>query len=205
MIRIVKASLLKRNIQKQMSKIFVDCYYNYFKRFCTDKEKLYKIFKNSFNLNMFYCVLLDDMLIGFSSISDGFVSPIKLNRFKMYYYLGLSLGKRMYKYLKTIFIDRDYAFEIDSECAMLEFISIKEDYRNKKIGYTLVNHVMCDNEYKRYLAKVGDNNISARKILNNIGFELFDEESATGLEKEELGISNYLYMICDNPKFRVRG
>ena len=205
MIRILKAQLLGKDKRKQMGKLFVDSYYAYFKHFCTDRKKLYKAFSNSFLFENFYCVLLDNEVVGIGAIGNGLISSIKISKFKLILCLGVSLGKRMYKYLKTIFVDRDYAFEIDSECGMIEFVSIKEEYRNKNIGYTLVNHIMCDNDYKRYLAKVGDNNSSARKIFDNIGFEIFDEESATGLEKNELDINSYLYMICDNPKFRVRG
>lgn len=202
MIRIQKANLLGKNKRKQMIKLFVDSYYHYFSFYCSDKNKLYKAFHNCFCFEKFYCALLDNEVIGIGACSDGFCSSIKLNKFRMYCSLGVSLGKSMYKYLRMIFIDKDYAFEIDNECGMLEFITVNEVYRDKKIGYTLTNHIMCDNDYKRYLAKIADNNSSARKILDNIGFEIFDEESATGLEKKNLNINNYLYMICDNPRLR---
>ena len=94
--------------------------------------------------------------------------------------------------------ERDYAFEVDEECGMIEFVAVKEEYRNKKIGFTLINHMMCDNKYKRYLAKVGDNNYSARKVLENINFEEFDVEQSKIKEKEDVGVENYLYMICAN-------
>ena len=58
--------------------------------------------------------------------------------------------------------------------------------------------------HKRYLAKVGDTNSSARKMLDNIGLEIFDEEAATGKEKEDVGVNKYLYMICENPKLCIK-
>ena len=199
MIKIVRANRLNKNIKVNLSKLFVDSFYSYF-AFINNKEKLYKAFKHIFNLNNFYVVLLDDEVIGMGACCDG-ESSIKFNKSILCLNLGIKDGKRIYDYLKVIFEERDYAFEMDKECGMIEFIAIEEMYRNKKIGYTLVNHMMCDNEYVRYLAKIGDNNHSARKVFENIGCEVFDEESATSKEKEEIGIDNYLYMICENPKF----
>ena len=204
MIRIIKANLLKKKQRKEMIKVFVDSYFNYFEFFCNNRSKLYKVFNNCFCLDKFYCALLDNEVISLGACGNGLVSSIKVKKFNMYCYLGLSIGKRLYKFLKTIFIDRDYAFEIDNECGMIEFVAVKEEYRNKKIGYTLINHIMRDNDYKRYLTKIGDNNVIARKTFDTIGFEVFDEESATGIEKKELGINHYLYMISYNPKFIVR-
>ena len=198
MIKIVRANRLNKNIKVNLSKLFVDSFYSYF-AFINNKEKLYKAFKHIFDLNNFYVVLLDDEVIGMGACCDG-ESSIKFNKSILCLSLGIKDGKRIYDYLKVIFEDRDYSFDIDKECGMIEFVAVKEMYRNKKIGYTLINHMMCDNGYKRYLAKVGDNNHSARKVLENIGCEVFDEESATGKEKEEIGINNYLYMICENPR-----
>lgn len=199
MIKIIKANKLDKNIKEVLSKLFVDSFYGYF-AFISNKEKLYKAFKHIFDLNKFYVVLLGEEVIGMGACCDG-VSSIKFNKSILCMNLGLNKGKRIYDYLKVIFEERDYSFEMDKECGMIEFVAVNEMYRNKKIGYTLINHMMCDNDYKRYLAKVGDNNHSARKVLENIGCEIFDEESATGKEKEELGINNYLYMICENPRF----
>jgi len=199
MIKIIKS---EKCYNKDMSVLFVDSFYEYLASFCKNKDKLYKCFKGCFSYDKFYLVISDDeKIIGMGSCGDG-KSTIRLNKIKFYLNLGFPLGNRMYKYLKVIFEDRDYSFEMDDKCGMIEFVAIKESYRNKKIGFTLVNHIMYDNEYLRYLTKVGDNNISYRKILDNIGFEVFDEESATIKEKEEIGINNYLYMICENYKLK---
>ena len=107
-------------------------------------------------------------------------------------------------YAKKICLEEGLLVGISSGAALSVGVSLakKEEYRNKKIGYTLTNHIMCDHDYRRYLVKIADNNSSAKKILESIGFEIFDEESATGLEKQNLNINNYLYMICDNPRLR---
>ena len=162
---------------------------------------MYKSFENCFDLNKYYVVLLDEEVIGIGACSDG-ASSMSFKKNDFCTHLGSEMGERLYEYLKVIFEERDYAFEMDEKCGMIEFVAIKEVYRNKKIGYIMANHIMCDNEYDRYLAKVGDNNLSARKVLDNIGFEIFDEESATGKEKEDVGVNNYLYMICENPSLK---
>lgn len=202
MIRIVKSKSANKVIKFKMCKLFVDCYYDYFKFLNIDRKKLYKVFFNAFNLNNFYLVLLDNDLIGMGACCDG-ASSIRLNKFKAIFNLGLIKGKRLYRYFNTIFEERDYAFDMDIKCGMIEYVAVCEKYRNSKIGYTLINHIMCDNDYSRYLAKVADNNVPAKNILENIGFEIFDEEKATGLEMEHIGVSNYLYMISENPKNRI--
>jgi GNAT superfamily N-acetyltransferase len=147
--------------------------------------------------------LLDDDLIGMGACCDGSAS-IGFKKGSLYLNLGISKGKKAYNYFKNIFEERDYAFEIDNECGMIEFVAVDESYRNKKVGYTLINHMMCDNKYKRYMAKVGNNNYSARKLLDNIEFEEFDIEQSKIKEKEDVGVDNYFYMICENPKLRSK-
>lgn len=197
MIKIVRANKVK-GIKNEMSKLFVEAFYDYFKTFSNDNKKLYRCFKNIFDLNKFYVVMLDNELVGIGACGNGVESTIKFNRGNFIFNLGFAKGNRAYKYFKLIMEERDYAFEIDEYCGMIEFIAVKEKYRNKKIGFILINHMMCDNKYERYLAKVGDNNYSARKVLDNIEFEVFDEEEARGKEKEDVGVSNYFYMICEN-------
>ena len=149
--------------------------------------------KNIFDNDKFYVALLGDEVIAICAVSYG-SCPIKLNKFSMYRYFWYKKGKLFFSYLENIFVKRDYGFEIDKECGMIEFLAVKEEYRNKKIGFTMINHIMHDNKYVRYLAKVGNNNYSALKVFDNVGFEEFDREQA--LINDYEGISEYLYLIC---------
>jgi len=194
MIQIVRANKVKKDINIEMSKLFVYSFYDLFSSFCKDKEKLAKAFKHIFNNDLFYVVLCDSELIGLGACSDG-SSPIGFNKWKLCKYLGLKTGKIMFDYLNSIIIERDYSFEIDKECGMLEFVCVKEEYSNKKVGFTLVNHMMHDNKYVRYLAKIADNNYRAKSLFENIGFEEFDREQASNKEREDIGVNDYLYMI----------
>lgn len=196
-IKVVRANEIK-NIKTEMSKLFIDSFYDYFKNFNLNTKRLCRSFKNAFDMSKFYVVMFDNELIGIGACGNGVESTIKLKRIDFLFNLGFSKGNRAYKYFKLIFEERDYAFEIDECCGMIEFVAIKENYRNKRIGFTLINHMMCDNKYERYLAKVGDNNYSARKVLDNIEFEVFDEEKAKTKEKEDVGVETYFYMICEN-------
>lgn len=190
MIRIVRAT---REYLDEVSELFVDSFYDMFESLISDKNKLIKAFKHIFILSKFYVVLLDNEVIGIGAVSDG-SSTIKFNKLKLCYYLGLKDGKRIYKYLKTILQEKDYSFEMDSLCGLLEYVAVKYNYRNKGIGYTLINHIIHDNSYVRYIAKVGDTN-RALKLFERIGFEEFDKQKASEKEKVDLGVSNYLYMI----------
>ena len=49
MIKIVRANKLSNKNKLLINKIFIDSFYDYFKSFCDDKSKLYKIFKNVLN------------------------------------------------------------------------------------------------------------------------------------------------------------
>lgn len=198
MIKIIKAKKANSSVKNEMSKLFVDCFYDYFRTFSDNKKKLSKCLNNIFNLNKFYVVLLDKELIAMGACGNAIDSTIRFKKSNFIFNLGISKGKRAYKYFKLIMEERDYAFEVDKDCGMIEFVAVKEGYRNKKVGFTLINHMICDNKYKRYLAKVGDNNYSARKVLDNIDFEEFDIEQSKLKEKEDVGVDNYFYMICEN-------
>lgn len=190
MIRIVKAT---RKHVNDISTLFVECFYDVFKSFDISKNKFIKAFKHIFDIDKFYVVLLDNEVVAIGAVSDG-SSTIKFNKFKLCFYLGLQKGKRIYKYLKTVLEEKDYAFEMDSLCGLLEYIGVKEKYRNKGIGSTLVNHIIHDNNYIRYIAKVGDTN-KALSLFEKIGFEEFDKQKASEKEKIDLGVNYYLYMI----------
>ena len=190
MIRIARAT---KEYVSEISELFVECFYDMFKSFVSDKNKLIKAFKHIFIFDRFYVAFSEDEVIGIGAVSDG-SSTIKINKFKLCYYLGINNGKRAYKYLKTILEEKDYAFEMDSLCGLLEYIGVREKYRNKGIGSTLVNHIMYDNSYIRYIAKVGDTS-KALNLFKKIGFEEFDREKASEKEKIDLGVNDYLYMI----------
>lgn len=194
MIQIVRANKLNKNFRVEMSELFVCSFFDLFSSFGIDKNKLIKSFKHIFNIDCFYVVLRDGELIGLGAYCDG-NSSIKFNKFKLCGCLGFKKGKILHAYLNSIIVKRDYSFEMDSKCGMIEFVCVKEEYRNKKIGFTLVNHIIHDNNYVRYLAKVGDNNYSAKKLFENIGFEEFDRDIATKKEKEDVGVNEYLYLI----------
>lgn len=194
MIQIVKAKKVKKNIRLEMSKLFVYSFYDLFSSFCSDKEKLSKAFKHVFNDNLFYVVLCENELIGLGACGDG-SATISLKKRKFCKYIGLRQGKKMYNYLNSILIERDYDFGMDLDCGMIEFVCVKERYRNRKVGFTLVNHMMHDNKYVRYLAKVANNNYRAKSLFENIGFEEFDREQATIKEKQDIGVDDYLYLI----------
>lgn len=194
MIQIVKANRSKKLVNYDMSKLFVYSFFDLFSSFCNDKEKLSKAFNHIFDLDKFYVVLFDEEIIGIGAVSDG-SSSINFSKFKLCRYLGLKTGKNIFNYLTNIIVERDYDFEMDNECGMIEFIAVKEQYRNKKVGYTLVNHIMHDNKYVRYLAKVADNNYSGKNLFEKIGFEEFHLEEATNKEKADIGVNNYMYMI----------
>jgi len=192
MIQIVRANKVKKN--DEMSKLFIYSFFDMFSSYCNDKNKLIKAFKYIFNKECFYVVLLENEVIGIGAVSDGSAS-VKFSKFRLCRYLGIRTGKNLFNYLDNILIKRDYDFEMDKECGMLEFVTIKEEYRNKNIGFILSNHIMHDNKYVRYLAKIADNNYRAKSLFENIGFEEVDREQASNKEREDIGVNDYLYMI----------
>ena len=196
MIQIVEGNKLNKNVRREMSRLFVCSFFDAFSAFCKDKDKLIKAFYNIFELSCFYGVLLDDEIIGIGAISDG-SSPIKFSKCRLCKCFGIKQGKRIYSYLNSLLIERDYDFEMDEMCGMIEFICVKEEYRNRKVGFTLVNHIMHDSGYVRYLSKIADNNYSCMRLFENIGFEEFHVEEASKFEKENIGVNNYLYMIYE--------
>lgn len=193
MIRIVKA---RNSDRENMIDLFIECFKYIFVSFTSDYDRLKKTIKHIFIIKRFYVAKVNDEIVGMVGVSDG-SSCVKFNKFKFIYYYGFSLGLRMYKYLKCLLEEKDYAFEIDEHCGFLEYLCIKENYRNQNIALTLMNHSMLDSKYRRYLVKVANNNYVALKLLDKIGFEVFDEESATSKEKKENGIEKYYYMIIE--------
>ena len=131
MIKIIKANKLDKNIKEVLSKLFVDSFYGYF-AFISNKEKLYKAFKHIFDLNKFYVVLLGEEVIGMGACCDG-ISSIKFNKSILCMNLGLNNGKRIYDYLKVIFEERDYSFEMDKGSIIDKegSVFILEDFTNK--------------------------------------------------------------------------
>lgn len=193
MIQIVRANKVN-NVRKDISKLFVNSFYYIFSSFCNDKNKLEKAFNHIFALSLFYVVLLDNKVIGIGACSDG-SSSIHFNKFKLCVHLGFKRGNAMYKYLKSIFEDRDYDFDMDNMCGMIEFVTVDSNYLNSNIGYILVNHMMHDNKYIRYLAKVANNNYRGIKLFEKIGFEEFHKENASSREMGDFGVTNYIYYI----------
>lgn len=194
MIQVVRANKLNNGIRKDISKLFVSSFYDMFSSFCNDKNKLERAFNHIFDLSLFYVVLLDKEVIGIGACSDG-SSSIHFNKFKLCRYLGFKRGNNMYKYLKSVLEDKNYEFDIDSECGLIEYVAVNTKYLNSNVGYTLVNHIMHDNKYIRYLAKVANNNYRGIGLFEKIGFEEFHITSPSSREMIDLGVTNYIYYI----------
>lgn len=196
MIKVINASKLSDIIRIQISKIFVDGFYQWLKFFSKDKEKLSQAFSHMFLLENFYVAIIDNKVVGIAACSDGINASIKLNKKELSHHLGIIKGSIAGIVLKKELENHPYPFNIESDCGSIEFVATDENYRTKGIASSIINYILKDTKYKSFVLEVANTNTAAVKCYEKLGFGEYMR--IPNKHSKYSGFDYYLYMKYEN-------
>lgn len=191
-MKIIKLKDLGIEERRVVSKIFVNGFYQWFKRLSKDKQKLIDTFEHIFNEKVFYVALIDNNIIGIAACSYQNNNSIKLNVKEFQKNLGYIKGFFIYKALSSQFEKAEYPFKIDASIGLIEFVAVDENFRRKGVAKKIIKYIIENENFSKFALEVADTNNSAVELYKSLGFVEF-------LRKEQKyskisGINNLLYM-----------
>ena len=192
-MKIILAKEFESDTKNQMSKIFVDGFFQWLKFFTKDKTKLEKTFSHMFNLDNFYISVINDEIAGMAACSDGKTPSVILNKKEFKKNLGFFMGSFAYLRLRHEFEKKVYPFEINSGMGMVEFVATSQNYRGQGVATSIIKSIIELSNYKELVLEVADTNINAVKLYKKIGFCEF-----LRLKQKHSKISGVNYLIYMN-------
>jgi len=173
----------------QLSRIFVEGFYDWIRHFHKDKDKLTEAFIHIFDLTHFYVALDDENIAAMVACTQGY-APIALERKVFTKVLGLIRGNITYFMLKRHMVRNAYPFSLGAKTGSIEFVATSPDYRKRGLAHDLIIHVMKANPYDSYVLEVADTNTGAVSVYERLGFKEIKRVKAP----RKSGVNFFLYM-----------
>ena len=192
-IEVINAEDLSTNPRYEMSKVFVEGWYNDLKKLCKDKNKLQRAFEHIFKLEDFYVTLIDKKIMAFVAICDRVDERrvIHFDKKIMQKHLGFFRGSIATYMLTKVLIKKKYPFQIPAGTGVIELVATLPEARGKGLAGRTIDHVINASDYQEYILEVIDTNHDAIKLYERLGFEEFTRAKSPYPPKH----SGFEYMI----------
>ena len=190
---IKKASELEFNPRPALSQIFVEAWYDVLKMLCKNQVKLNKAFEHIFQLDKFYVAICDGEILSSIALSnrENQSRVIHLDKKELQKHLGFFRGMLIYTILHKELIKTDYAIDIPKTTGVIEFVATAKSARGQGLAGKLIAYAMQTNHFNEYLLEVADNNQSAIKLYQRLGFSQFHQEKS----KRNPKLTGFEYML----------
>lgn len=173
MEEIKKLSELEEKQLHQSISVFVEGFYNVFSTISKDKEKLHKLFLNSFDYDMTYAFLQDGEAVGFLGLADYKKRPLKVNKKIFMEIIGGLAGKLSYMGVSTAL---EKLNTVNPQDIYIDYIATDPNHRSKGIGAKLLNYVSDTLGYKNIELEVFSKNPRAKQFYEREGFKVINEK-----------------------------
>lgn len=158
----------KYPINQEMSKIFVEAYYDELKSLSKSKEKLEQAFISAFQRDFFYIAELNGEIVGILACTTNQKRAIVVNKSSFQKSFGFMKGLLYYFFLKSIF-NKELSYS--PEVGYIECVATAKAARGKGVATALLNHVLINLPINHYLLEMVDTNEIAMKVYKKAGFQ----------------------------------
>ncbi|MCL2574288.1 MAG: GNAT family N-acetyltransferase [Defluviitaleaceae bacterium] len=188
-LAITKLADYTGDAQRDTAEVFVEGYYNWLSAICDDKKKLISALSGGFNEDVFYIAIADDKPVGITACSDNKARALRLDIGRFCEHFGHEVGVYAYDMMKESF---HAPLKYPDGVAYIECVATAPYAQGKGIATHIMEHIMQTALYSEYRLEVTDNNTSARKLYEKLGFEVYETKREEYPEK--LGFHERIYM-----------
>ncbi|WP_255377277.1 MULTISPECIES: GNAT family N-acetyltransferase [unclassified Listeria] len=192
MIQVITATECRKDPRMEMSRIFVDGFYQWLKFFSKDKKKLAKAFSHAFQLDVFHLAIIDQEIAGMTALNDGSKPTLILDKKELRKHLGFIRGSIAFRVLKYEFEEKQYPFPSEVGLGYIEFVATSENYRHMGVASTLIQSLLETARFTSYALEVADTNSHAVRLYQKLGFKEFMRVEMK--HKKHSGVNYLLYM-----------
>lgn len=189
-----KASNLHSNARLAISRIFVEGFYEWFKYFSNDKNKLISAFSDAFVWEKFYAAMENGKVVGIAALTNGVEPVVITNNKTLRKHLGFIKGSITKFFLKKEFEEHSYPFDICEDTDLIEFVAVDKDHRGKNIAGQLLHYIVQNSPKNRFVLEVASSNASAIRAYEKFGFVEFFTTNLSPKEQKYAGFEKYIYM-----------
>lgn len=191
-INVIPARDMGMDVNKRISEIFVEGFYQWLRYFSKDKQKLAGAFEHMFITDFFYLSVIDGEITGITACTDGKTSCVYLKRREFIKHLGFVRGNIACSVLKKEFMMRKYPFNIQPGTASIEFVATAPEFRGKGIAASIIRYIIDVTSHAEYVLEVADTNENAVRLYQKLGFAEFQRVKQK--YSEQSGINYLVYM-----------
>jgi len=188
-MKFIRTDKLTFDPREQLSRVFVEGFYEWLKPFSKDKDKLTAVFAHVFKLENFYAAVDGEKITAMAACTQGY-SPIKLNRKEFVRVLGFVRGNISHFILKRHMIRNAYPFNLSKKTGSIEFVATAPDFRKQGLGFKLLSFIMEETPYDAYILEVADINTNAVCLYEKLGFKEMKRMKAV----KRSGVNFFIYM-----------
>ncbi|WP_244169912.1 MULTISPECIES: GNAT family N-acetyltransferase [Listeria] len=192
MIQVITSTECRKDPRMEMSRIFVDGFYQWLKFFSKDKKKLAKAFSHAFQLDVFHLAIIDQEIAGMTALNDGSKPTLILDKKELRKHLGFIRGSIAFKVLKYEFEEKQYPFPSEVGLGYIEFVATSENYRHMGVASTLIQSLLETARFTSYALEVADTNSHAVMLYQKLGFKEFMRVEMK--HKKRSGVNYLIYM-----------
>ncbi|MDR2493069.1 MAG: GNAT family N-acetyltransferase [Coriobacteriales bacterium] len=188
----LKAAHLASDPRPAMGRIVAEGFYQWLNYFSKDKERLARAMEHCFNLDVFYVAVADGDITAIAACTDGTARSVHFERRPLQQHLGMASGLIAHRMLRKHLEEHDYPFEPKPNTGSIEFVATALPHRGHGHASKLIEHIFSSTSHDQYVLEVADTNITAVKLYEKLGFEVFKQVDSPS--PRQSGFNAYLYM-----------
>lgn len=171
MVRPMKDS--KEDVSKQIAKVFVNGYEKDLALLSNNRERLVEAFSKMICPDVFYVATLDGEIVGILACSNNQQRALTIDKSILREYFGYLKGSMVYHFMKDEFNNR---LSYPDDTGYIECVATTVKARGKGVSTSLMNYVLKNEAYRRYVLEVTDTNEGAFRLYKKLGFTEFERK-----------------------------
>ncbi len=156
-----------------MSRIFVEGWYQWLKHLAKDKERLVRAFAHCFVLENYYVAVTEDEVASFVAVTDRKSPFMTVDKKVLRRELGLLRSAIAYGVINKYLANPVYPFSLEVGTGSFDIVGTVPKFRGQGIGRHLMLEAIKDQGYNKYVIETYDTNHSAIRLYEKVGFREF--------------------------------
>ena len=189
---IVCFSDLNDTMKCEAVEVFLDGFGHMF-TFAKTRSEQIELFSQSFEEPLIYVYIAENHVVGILGLGTNSKRALKFNQQKCEEVLGKGKGKTVYNMMHKIAGVPAVKNETD---LYIDYLATNLNMRNKGVATKLLTFAFKLSQYKEYYIEVLSKNISAVKLYQNLGFEIYKKGFSIFTFTQRLGHPIMMKKVC---------